>query len=66
MLHSGREDAHGNIIDLYNKDDITYQFSVKFEHYFSKLEVFDNRIMINAYDSDRKESKFQIFKMRED
>lgn len=63
VLYSGRKDAHGKIIDLYNKNDLTYQFSTNLEHLFSRVNVSNDKLLINAYDFERDERLFYVFEL---
>lgn len=63
VFYSGRKDGHGNIIDFYDKNSLNYNFSVKLRHVFSNIDVQNDRILINAYDFERKEREFFVFKM---
>ena len=63
VLYSGRKDAHGKIIDFYNKKDLSYQFSINLEHLFSKMSEYNGKILLNAYDFEREERRFYVFKL---
>jgi len=66
VFHSGRKDAHGNVIDFYNKKNLEYEFSVEISNVFSSIDIQENRLLINAYDFDKKEREFYVYEIKSD
>lgn len=66
VLHSGRTDAWGDIIDFYDTSDLSYKFSVMLPEFAQDMYVTENIIIVEAFDSNAKERYLKLFKISTD
>jgi len=66
VLHSGRTDAWGDIIDFYDNSDLSYKFSVMLPELAQDMYVTENVVIVEAFDRNTKERYLKLFKISTD
>lgn len=61
VLYSGREDAYSDVLDIYDKFDLTYLFSIKINDLANTLVVKNNLLILKVWDWQREEAFIKIF-----
>lgn len=66
VLHSGRKDAFGNILDFYEKSTLEYQFSSKIDLFSQQMSISGNVLLVRGFDQEQKTTVFKYYTLHLD
>lgn len=63
VLFSGRKDAFSKTLDFYDKNDLSYKFSIKLDSYTNAIYVDEDIVALRSLDREKKEIFIEFLKL---